>query len=301
MKAFISKALYCFFFCCLLALFARSAACAGFSFSTGDPDGLIGTSAQLSISGASKVETADDFVLEATTNITRSTFTGLLTGGAGTSDISQVLVEIYRVFPTDSDIGRTSGPPTFSTSQVPMRVNSPADNVFYTRDSSTGTLSFAVNTLNSSFTVKNTVLSGGIHPKPNQTTGGDGSMTGVEVQFDITFITPLSLSADHYFFVPQVQLNSGDFLWLSASKPIVPPGIPFPSGFADLQTWIRDENLAPDWLRVGTDIVGGSPSPTFNAAFSLSDRTVPEPSTWMLLGLGLVGAGAYRLREKNII
>ena len=30
--------------------------------------------------------------------------------------------------------------------------------------------------------------------------------------------------------------------------------------------WIRNSNLDPDWLRVGTDIVGGT---TFNGTFSL--------------------------------
>ena len=47
-----------------------------------------------------------------------------------------VVVEIYRVFPNDSDVGRTSGSPTFSTSQVPTRVNSPSDVAFDSRDSS---------------------------------------------------------------------------------------------------------------------------------------------------------------------
>ena len=28
--------------------------------------------------------------------------------------------------------------------------------------------------------------------------------------------------------------------------------------------------LAPDWLRIGQDIVGGTPFPTFNFAFTLS-------------------------------
>jgi hypothetical protein len=37
------------------------------------------------------------------------------------------VVEIYRVFPKDSDVGRTSGPPTFSTPQVPTRANPPSD------------------------------------------------------------------------------------------------------------------------------------------------------------------------------
>ena len=43
------------------------------------------------------------------------------------------------------------------------------------------------------------------------------------------------------------------------------------------------EALDPDWLRVGTDIVGTG---TFNAAFSLDGTvTTPEPGT-ILLGLG---------------
>ena len=80
----------------------------------------------------------------------------------------------------------------------------------------------------------------------------------MEVQFDVAFTTPLLLPPDHYFFVPQVELTdtAGEFFWLSAPRPIVPPGTPFPLGITDLQSWTRDEILAPDWLRVGTDIVG---------------------------------------------
>jgi hypothetical protein len=43
------------------------------------------------------------------------------------------------------------------------------------------------------------------------------------------------LPADHYFFVPQVQLTSGDCFRMSAPKPIVVLGMPFTP---DLQTWI---------------------------------------------------------------
>ena len=103
-------------------------------------------------------------------------------------------------------------------------------------------------------------------------------MTGQEVQFNVLFSKPFLLPADHYFFVPQVQLTNGDFFWLSAPKPIVSPGTSFPPGFTDLQEWIRNENLAPDWLRVGTDIVGGSPAPQFNAAFSCRARRFPNPA-----------------------
>ena len=113
-------------------------------------------------------------------------------------------------------------------------------------------------------------------------------MTGQEVQFSVNFTTPFNLPADHYFFVPQVDLPGG-FLWLSAPKPIVAPGTSFSP---DLQAWIRNENLAPDWLRIGTDIVGppptGGAAPTFNMAFTLDGTAVPEPSSYILLGLGLL-------------
>lgn len=83
-------------------------------------------------------------------------------------------------------------------------------------------------------------------------------------------------------------------MWLSAPKPTTPPFDP------DLQTWIRTEDLAPDWLRVGADIVGGT---AFNAAFSVSGDTVPEPGTIGLLGGGLLVAGLLgslrRLRKKS--
>ena len=226
-------------------------------------------------------------------NRSSATFTGLLPSGASPVD---VVVEIYRVFPKDSDVGRTSGPPTFSTPQAPTRVNSPSDVALDSRDSASGDLTFATGVLSASFTALNSVQPGGIHPLPGVTSGGDGAVTGEEVQFNVTFTTPFLLPADHYFFVPQVQLDSGDFLWLSAPRPIVPPGTPFPPGFTDLQSWTRDAMLDPDWLRVGTDIVGGAPAPTFNAAFSLSGSTIPESSTWamMLLGFAALGFAAWR-------
>ena len=82
----------------------------------------------------------------------------------------------------------------------------------------------------------------------------------------VLFTDELVLDPDHYFIVPQIEVLNGkrDFLWLSAARD--PP--PFTG---DLQTWIRNSELDPDWLRVGTDIVGDT---TFNASFSLLGETI---------------------------
>ena len=243
---------------------ATSAVATPFFFSTGNPDGRIATGSRPSSTGKIEIESADDFVLTLPTSISGATFTGLLTGGATLSSIGEVAVEIYRVFPNDS-----TSPPS---GNVPTRVNSPSDVQFDSRDTTAGTLSFTPSIVNLSFTTANSVLNG-INKIPNQTTGGEGPVTGVEVVFNVTFKSPFFLPADHYFFVPKVQVTGGEFFWLSAPKPIVAPGTPF---IPDLQSWIRNANLDPDWLRIGTDIVGGAPAPTFNAAFSLSGDIIIE-------------------------
>ena len=108
--------------------------------------------------------------------------------------------------------------------------------------------------------------------------GGNGPVTGKEVEFDVTFGNtppgsarrPLLLRAAGRAL--QEAPAGAHFLWLSAPKPIVPPGTPFPAGSTDLQSWMRDDPpLAPDWLRIGADIIGGT---TFNATFELSGHTV---------------------------
>jgi hypothetical protein len=265
----------------LFVVLAAPAAAEPFFFSTGNPDGQIGMATRPSSSGKIETEAADDFVLTQTTSINHLTFTGLVPDEA---NVVGVTVEIYRVFPKDSTV-----PPS---GNVPTRTNSPSDVAFASKSDAANELFFSTITLAPNFTANNSVLNG-INKLPGQTTGGEGSVTAPEVTFSVDLTTPFVLPADHYFFVPQVELTGGEFYWLSAPKPIVAPGTPFAP---DLQAWMRNENLDPDWLRVGTDIIGGNT--TFNAAFTLSGTVVPEPSAWaqMLIALACLGAMGWRRR-----
>ena len=234
-----------------------------FFFTTNIPDGLLGALSRRPSANRIETETADDFFLQQTTVINQATITGLIPLGTPLANISQVEVEFYHVFPLDS-VNPPSG-------NVPSRANSPADIEISsaTRDSSLGTLDFTALLANERFTVGNSVING-INKKPAQTTHGEGATTGEEVVIRINFTKPIILPAGHYFFRPEVLVADGDFLYLSAPRPTVPPVA------GDLQAWIRNSNLTPDWLRIGTDIIGGDTPPTFNMTFSLSGETIPE-------------------------
>ena len=193
-----------------------------FSFNTGAVTNLMATASRPSTGAPFEIESADDFALTSETKITSATFTGLVTGATPT--IGDVVVQIYEVFPNLSDPSRTSGPPTFSTSNVPTRVNSPSDIELEDRSISGGDLTLTTHVVSSTFTALNSVQPGGIPTPFVASTGGDGSVTGQEVEFDVNFTTPFDLPADpgHFFFVPQVEVTGGEFLWLSGTRPLVP-------------------------------------------------------------------------------
>ncbi len=236
---------------------------------TGNADGKLGASSRRPSANKLETETADDFVLKETTVISGAKITGLVVPATPLQNVANVEVELYHVFPEDS-VDPPSG-------NVPSRANSPADVEIdsATRDASSKTLRFTTTLLNSNFTVLNTVVNG-INKKPLNTTHGEGPATGEEVEIAITFTTPVVLPAGHYFFRPEVLVNGGDFLYLSAPRPIVAPGVPIAG---DLQAWIRNSELSPDWLRIGTDIIGGETPTTFNMAFTLTGATLSGAGT----------------------
>jgi hypothetical protein len=245
----------CFLATLALALMIGATALADvFFFTTGDPDYRLAAAVRVPSKGLIEIEAADDFILDRETVIWHASFRGLLPPEVPLSDVSEVVTELYRVFPLDSDTERQI--------QVPTRVNSPSDNAFTERESFEGELFFEVTLLNSDSGADNSVVDG-IFPEPDQMTGGEGPVAGQEILIDVYYNLPLNLPAGHYFIIPQVLLDSGGtFLWLSA---------PHPQFTGDLQMWIRNSKLDPDWLRVGTDIVGGT---TFNGSFTLVGETI---------------------------
>ena len=230
--------------------------------STGNTDGKLGALSRPASVNKLETETADDFVLDQTTVLTGATVTGLVT--TSLANISNVEIEIYHRFPEDSIADRTP--------QVPTRQNSPSDVEIdsATRDGNNHTLRFSTALLNPTFTALKTVVNS------ISVAQGEPAVTGAEVDITVTFTSPIVLPAGHYFFRPEVQVNGGDFLFLSAPKPIVAPGQAIAG---DLQAWIRNSKLSPDWLRIGADIIGGNPAPAFNMTFTLSGAKLESAGT----------------------
>src|SRR5512135_1469861 len=126
------------------ALSARAAADSVLFSTNPTPDGAMAMASRPDAGGKFEIEAADDFSNANPVQINSATFTGLIVPTSGqTPTIGQVVAELYHIFPLDSNVGRTSGPPVFSTSQVPTRVNSPSDEAFDSRASASNDLTFS--------------------------------------------------------------------------------------------------------------------------------------------------------------
>ena len=157
--------------CIVTACFLASSAFGATIYNNLTPNNMIGVATRPSSPGVFEIEGADDFFLSAQTLITSATFVGLIVPGTGgTPAISDIVAEMYRIFPADSN--------TVRMQNVPTRTNSPSDVAFAEKDSAMGQLTFSTSVVAPTFTVLNSVQPGGIHPSPLQTTGGNGALTG---------------------------------------------------------------------------------------------------------------------------
>src|SRR5438045_3011913 len=95
-----------------LVVLAVQVSAISFSFSSGAPDGRVVTLSVPSSTGNIQTETADDFVLATNTLISQATFTGLIPSGTPLTAVANVEIEIYHVFPLDSDTNRVLTVPT---------------------------------------------------------------------------------------------------------------------------------------------------------------------------------------------
>ena len=110
----------CFLAALALALMLGATASAGdFFFSTGDPDGRIASVSHPESRGKTEHESADDFILTSRTELRHAAFTGVLFHG-GRGEIRDVVLELYHVFPKDSNATRT---PECPTGRIRLRIN----------------------------------------------------------------------------------------------------------------------------------------------------------------------------------
>ena len=138
-----------------LAAMAAVPAHAAVIYNNLTPNNLMGMATRPDAPGVAEIETGDDFFVTTRSSIDSASFTGLVVPGTGgTPAVSEVAIEIYRVFPLDSDTTRVI--------HVPTRANSPSDNALDDRDSATAGLNFTTAVLGATFTVLNTVQPGGM-------------------------------------------------------------------------------------------------------------------------------------------
>ena len=250
--------------------------------------------------GKFEIESADDFVTTASqTSITSATFTGLLTGGATTANVGAVTVEIYRVFPNDSNVARTSGPPTFSTLQVPTRVNSPSDVELVDRSTTSGNLSFTTTVLVADVYSTEFCSAGG-HPSHARSNHrrrrinhrARGTIHGKLHDTYQSFARSLLLRAPSGGDTAVASSSGCRVLVRSFHRTHSQQALPICRAGRVTQCLIQTGSASERTLSDGV-------TPTFNAAFSLDGVATPLPGALPLFATGLGVGSAWLAQEAE--
>jgi len=112
------------------------------------PNSLMKIAPRPQSAGAFEIEAGDNFVLSSQSIINLASFVGLLVSGSGgTPTILEIVAEMYRGFPLDSN--------TAGMHDTTARVNSPSDVAFDSLASAAGQLTFTTSVLSGTFKALN--------------------------------------------------------------------------------------------------------------------------------------------------
>ena len=89
---------------CVLVCSIASPALGATIYNNLTPNNMMGIATRPDSPGAFEIEGADDFFLNSQTLITSATIVGLVVpGGVGSPSISDIVAEMYRIFPLSSE------------------------------------------------------------------------------------------------------------------------------------------------------------------------------------------------------
>ena len=217
-----------------------------FFFTTGNADGLLGALSRSDSPGKVETETADDFVLTQTTIISGATIVGLV--NAAVANITNVEVEVYNRFRwtrSVSSVGatcsRASTRRRTSKSMPPRAMEAWERSVLPQRQ------------LSANF--HRTEHRGKRHQPESEPAGPAARVatSGAEVE-DHHHVHQADPSARRSLFLSPGGVGGG-WRFPVAVGAAGRSWRPARRSRSDLQAWIRNARLAPDWVRIGTDVI----------------------------------------------
>ena len=206
-----------------------------FVFSTGTPDGLLGALSQPAGSGTSRPRPPTTSSLSETTSIAQATITGLIPAGTPAGEHQQRRGRgLSRL---SQGLGRS---PLGAGARAGQLARRRRDRQRHARCERGNARVRGRSLVDASSSVLNTVVDG-INPVPAERDPWRRSRRAARWSRSRSpsprrsFCRRITISS-----APRSQVTGGDFLFLSAPKPIVAPGTPF---MGDLQAWIRNSDL----------------------------------------------------------